>query len=1002
MLTISISIDTTPNAWRAQWRAGEDAVGEPIVAGGQEMARITQLSDAFAALFEQPGRRPMVKPEVLHFLAAEMHDLWIAPVWGELESRLAPGNRTLVIRASDPTALNLPWELIELDGGGPLGCDPAWRLLRTPLDRLTAAAPARPGPLRVLFLAAAPIDQAQLDFEREEDAISTICGRVKNVVLRIVDSGTADELRDFVTEFQPHIVHLSGHGIVGDDGVGRLAFEDEYGRTDLRDVETLATDIFRGGSVRCVFLNACQSARAAVAGLAQHLVNVGVPHVLGWSASVGDDRATDFATEFYRRLVRGEALGAATAHAREHIRRAGLITSGIETVQDATYALPQLYAAVAHDAVVDRAAPPEPYQGPRTERYLLGDGIKGLKTGYIGRRREGQRLVPALRDGDKTFAVLTGIGGAGKSTLATRAANRLAEAGFRVVPVRVDEGPDPATQGRSATLKLFTALATAFDLEKRPDAAAVLRDGQKPAKQRFELAAALLNEVRFLLVLDNLEPALLVETRAIADSDFAAGLRALSTGVTRGSRVLVTCRYLPANLPMEQANVLHIPLADFPAHDVPKFLRRERRVDERLNSGELPVELVSRLHAEFGGTPGFLEQVRTLLADPNLDVDALRDELEGLEPGVLAEQRQAYYEKIVTSRLYAALSSEARRVAARLALSILPLPVDAVAALADLDEESARRCLESGVEYGLLQRFDAPDSLSLFQPPGLLRPWLTDVERLPEAHAAETHRRLAAFWQDAYERDREAELRVDPGLELEACRRHARLSGDSERWCWAAVRLARGLARVAEWRRAYELIEEIPELKRDGACWHELASIDVKEGNYAAAREKFGKSLGMYQALGEKAGEAAAWHQLASIDLNEGDYVAAREKFGKSLSIKQAIGDKAGEARTWHQLASIDLNEGDYVAAREKFGKSLSIKQAIGDKAGEANTWHQLATIDLHDGNLAAAREKFGKSLSLNQAIGDKAGEARTWHQLATIDLNEGDHAAARAKFGQP
>ncbi|MCH8806631.1 MAG: CHAT domain-containing protein [Planctomycetes bacterium] len=948
------------------------------------MTRITRLSDAFAALFEQPGRRPMVKPEALHFLGREMHDLWIAPVWRELESRLAPGNRTLVIRTTDATALNLPWELIELDGGGPLGCDPAWRLLRTPLDRLSPAAPARPGPLRVLFLAAAPTDQAQLDFEREEDAISTICGRVKDVVLRIVDSGTVDELRDFVTEFRPHIVHLSGHGIVGDDGVGRLAFEDEYGRTDNRDVEKLAADIFRGSTVQCVFLNACQSARAAVAGLAQHLVNVGVPHVLGWSASVGDDRATDFATEFYRRLVRGEALGAATAHAREHIRRAGLITSGIETVQDATYALPQLYAAVAHDEVVDRAAAPEPYQGPRTERYLLGDGIKGLKTGYVGRRREGQRLVPALRDGDKTFAVLTGIGGAGKSTLATRAANRLADDGFRVVPVRVDEGPDPATQGRAATLKLFTALATAFDLEKRPDAAAVLRDGQKAAKQRFELAAALLNEVRFLLVLDNLEPALLVETREIADSDFGAGLRALATDVTRGSRVLVTCRYLPANLPMEQANVLHIPLSDFLAHDVLKFLRREHRVDQRLNSGELPLALVSRLYADFGGTPDFLEQVRTLLADPKLNLNALRDELEGLEPGMLAVKRQAYYEKIVTSRLYAALSSEAQRVAARLALSILPLPVDAVAALTDLDQENARRCLDSGVEYGLLQRFDAPDLLSLFQPPGLLRAWLTDVERLPADDTVETHRRLAAFWQDAFKRDREAELRVNPGLKLEACRYHARLGADSERWCWAALQLARRLSRVAEWRRAYELIEEIPELQRDDACWHLLASIDLNEGNYAAAREKFGKALSMQQAIGEKVGEAATWHQLATIDSEEGNYAAARENFGKSLKMRQGIGDKAGEAATWHNLASVDLIEGNYAAAREKFGKSLNMRQAIGNKAGEASTFYQLGFLADGLRRTAEAAPLVAVCLLIHRSIGH-AREDKDFKSLSAV-----------------
>ena len=165
MATISISIDATPDAWSGQWRVGEDAVGDPIVADAEKTTRIAKLSDAFAAVFEQSRQRPFVRPEALHELGHEMHELWIAPVWPQLGPRLTHADQTLVIRTTDPTALNLPWELIELNGGGPLGCDPAWRLLRTPLERLSDVAQARPGPLRVLFLAAAPFDLAQLDFE---------------------------------------------------------------------------------------------------------------------------------------------------------------------------------------------------------------------------------------------------------------------------------------------------------------------------------------------------------------------------------------------------------------------------------------------------------------------------------------------------------------------------------------------------------------------------------------------------------------------------------------------------------------------------------------------------------------------------------------------------------------------------------------------------------------------------------------------------------------------
>ncbi len=158
--------------------------------------------------------------------------------------------------------------------------------------------------------------------------------------------------------------------------------------------------------------------------------------------------------------------------------------------------------------------------------------------------------------------------------------------------------------------------------------------------------------------------------------------------------------------------------------------------------------------------------------------------------------------------------------------------------------------------------------------------------------------------------------------------------------------------------------------------------VMVEIGFQLAANED-GSVTAMLQAIGDRAGEAATWHNVATIDLNEGNYAEAREKLGKALAMQQAIGNRAGEAGTWHQLATIDLKEGNYAEAREKFGRSLEINQAVGDRAGEATTWHQLASIDLGEGNYAEAREKFGRSLAMRQAIGDRAGEAATLAQIA-------------------
>ena len=798
-----------------------------------------------------------------------------------------------------------------------------------------------------------------------------------------------------MAECRPHVVHLSGHGDVAAQGLAAFAFEDERGRTDPQTADEIAARVFRGNDVRLAFINGCKTSQAAVSGLCRGLVAAGVPSALGWAASVADDRATDFTAEFYRRLVRNEPTPAAAAHAREAIRRMGLVGQGEARFQDATFALPRLYGTESA-ALFDPSAR-ETYSGPRTVYALLGDGIKGLHSGYVGRRREVQRLVPALRQGETTFAVITGIGGTGKSTLATRAANRLQAVGYGVIPVQVKARLTPTAAARDAVSRLIGALDGAFLRAGRKDLHVLLTDGDIPPGQRLQLAVDGLNQMKLVLVLDNFEDALDLEARRIADPDLAGFIEALARNLTQGSRAIVTCRYLPEGTPTDLPNVLHLPLPEFPGHDYLKFLRRDEIVDQRIGRGELTGDLINRLYRALGGTPGLLAQVRTLLrkADP----DALLEELEGGDPGLLAREREAYCSKILTSRLYDALFPAAQAVARRFALSVLPIPADAAAILADLTEAEAAGPLAEGVAYGLLQRFDEPDLPSLYHPPGLLRPWLAAPERLGEDEAKAVHAHLAAFWRSSYETDRETELRVAIEPELEACREHARQAEDVPTFQWSTVMLARRLSVRSEWNQARRLLEEVREEARDASAWHDLATIDLEQGDYAAAREKFARAMEIRKAIGDRAGEAATWHNLAVVDLGQGDYAAAREKFARAMEIRKPIGDRAGEAATWHNLATIDLEQGDYAAARQKFATAMEIRKAIGDRAGEAATWHQLATIDLEQGDYAAAREKFATAMEIMQAIGDRAGEAATWHNLAAIDLKQGDYAAAREKF---
>src|SRR6185369_9445729 len=163
----------TPEAgWRAHWSAEGRPVGAGFAVAGPAAESLAGVNQRFLALFEGEIR-PLVDPEGLRALGAELHRLWWEPVSREIAAALSPGGNGLVIASADRRVLNLPWELIERLPGLPLGCDAAWSVRRLPVvDGTSAAAepPLSAGPLRILFLAAAPIDQPQLDYEREEDA----------------------------------------------------------------------------------------------------------------------------------------------------------------------------------------------------------------------------------------------------------------------------------------------------------------------------------------------------------------------------------------------------------------------------------------------------------------------------------------------------------------------------------------------------------------------------------------------------------------------------------------------------------------------------------------------------------------------------------------------------------------------------------------------------------------------------------------------------------------
>jgi len=106
-----------------------------------------------------------------------------------------------------------------------------------------------------------------------------------------------EDLRHALLDYEPQIVHFSGHGqvdgIVLEDGSGNAELVNSQGLTGL-------FELFKT-QVECVLLNACYSKSQAKA------INEQIDYVIGMNKSIGDNAAIAFSIGFYDALGAGRS-----------------------------------------------------------------------------------------------------------------------------------------------------------------------------------------------------------------------------------------------------------------------------------------------------------------------------------------------------------------------------------------------------------------------------------------------------------------------------------------------------------------------------------------------------------------------------------------------------------------------------------------------------------------------------------------------------------------------
>lgn len=182
-------------------------------------------------------------------------------------------------------------------------------------------------PLRILTIISDPSDVQQLDVEQEwvrlNQALSDLTANNLVQVDRL-DEASLPALQRQLRRTQYQILHFVGHG--GFDPQTQtsvLIFEDEHGRSRRVDGDQLGTLLFDHPSLRLCLLNACEGARSdrtdLFSGVAQRLVQQGLPAVIAMQFEITDDAAVTLCHEFYSALADGYPVDAALAEGRKSI-----------------------------------------------------------------------------------------------------------------------------------------------------------------------------------------------------------------------------------------------------------------------------------------------------------------------------------------------------------------------------------------------------------------------------------------------------------------------------------------------------------------------------------------------------------------------------------------------------------------------------------------------------------------------------------------------------------
>ncbi|MEY9875825.1 DNA-binding SARP family transcriptional activator [Streptacidiphilus sp. MAP12-33] len=635
---------------------------------------------------------------------------------------------------------------------------------------------------------------------------------------------------------------------------------------------------------------------------------------------------------------------------------------------------------VAETAVTVAAEPP-------VEVGVIPSELPPDVPGFTGREEELKCLDSLLgtvesdpsRSTAPTVGLVTGVAGVGKTGLAVRWANRVAEQfpdGRLFVDLR---GYDEQSEAVTTSDVLGRFLRSLGVPSQRIPAG---------LEERTALYRSVLADRRVLLVLDNVRT--------------FAQIRALLPG-RGGSCVLITSREQLEQLVTWPAEA-RVHLGLLPASDAAELLCRivgRPRIEGAPDATDRLVELCDRL-------PLALRIAGARLASkPHWTahhlVSRLNDQRRRLDE--LSQGESQIRASFAMSYRY--LSDKAARLYRRLGLLDVPdFTAWVGAALLDTGVMNAELLIEQLIDAQFVEvvGVDATGAFR-YRLQNLMRLYAGEraVEEEPEAERAAARDRVFGTYltiaQEAHHREHVGDNSV--------------VHSTAERLDVPATLLEELLADPLEWYEAERLslialIQQAARAGRADVAWDLTASMIrlFETRNYTEDWRVCAQlSLEASRQAGDVLGQAVMRHYLGSMHLYLQRFDPAVTELEAALELHERAGSALGRAMTLRNLAIVDRIQGRLDLALERLEEALDGFRQAGDLVQEAHALTNLAQVRTDQGRAELAVDLALEAVRLCERLGDgeaeKRGLAQAEHRLARAYLALDRYAEAEAAFAR-